>query len=99
MMVLVPRGTWKQRTETRRSEPGTLIRGRHHLWSLATGSEGKSGGLRRWASERLNQLNAEIRKGIKNPEGKRGLAGHFGTSDWSGFGDSPVDTKEVGREH
>ena len=82
-----------------RSEPGTLIRGRHHLWSLATGSERKSGGLRRWASGRLNWLNATIWKGIKTPERERRSVGHSGASDWSGFGEGPVDTKEVGQEH
>ena len=73
-----------------RSEPGTLIRGRHHLWSLATGSERKSGGLRRWASGRLNWLNATIWKGIKTPERERRSVGHSGASDWSGFGEGPV---------
>jgi len=42
----------------KRSESGTLIRGRHHLWSQATGSEGESGELRRWASGELYRRNA-----------------------------------------
>ena len=68
------------------------------IWSLAMGSERKSGGLRRWASGRLNWLNASIRTGIKTPKGERRLARRFRASDWSGFGEGPVDMKEVGRE-
>ena len=65
---------------------------------MAAGSEGESGITWRWASGALNQLNATIHRGIKTPEGERRLEGRSGTSDWSGFGEGPVDMEEVGRE-
>jgi hypothetical protein len=68
------------------------------IWSLATGSERESGVVRGWASGRLNRLNAMIRTGIKTPEGKRRPARRFRASDWSGFGEGPVDREEVGQE-
>src|SRR5580765_4965236 len=79
------------------NEPGETKRTRSvdprpssFLWSLATGSEGKSSVLRRWVSRGLNGLNAMIRRGVKNPEGERRLVGHSGASDRSGFGEGSM---------
>jgi hypothetical protein len=59
-------------------------------WSRATGSEGKSGGLRRWACGELNLPNALIWRGIRTPEGEWRQAGRFAASDRSGFGEGPM---------
>ena len=44
-------------------------------------------------------MNALIWKGIKTPDRERRLAGQSGTSDWSGFGEGPMDIEGVVREH
>ena len=67
-MVLVPRGTQKQRTSTGRSEPGTLICGRRHYMESGHGEReeiGRCAQVSFWKAKLAEHYDPD---GHKNPE-------------------------------
>src|SRR5439155_18143712 len=74
-----------------RSEPGTLIRGRHHLiMESGNGERREIGRLAEVGFRGAEPANTLIRRGIRTPKGEWRLARRSGISDCSGFGESPT---------
>ena len=75
----------------RRSEPGTLIRGRFHLYGVGYGERREIGRFVKvdfWKARLAERFDPE---GHKNPWRGAEVSGHSRTSDRSAFGKSPMD--------